>query len=270
MPLKKQAELFEKLKGRVLASLARNVADAKLIQRCTDLLKQAPNDVATLTLRAIAYRLAGNLEACVRDCNAILQSDPDNRFALFHRASAHTCASLLPSEVGSFVEHLLAAQKHAKTLEDDRFGLFIQVLLIAADTGATDDFLPRLADLVKSNPEDRLALMMLIAVYLVRIEWHDPQEEVDKTIRLAKKLIAMDPHNALAAQVLLGIDGEQKYASYPRPPTVTTRIFTHYPLIEQDETLPAYVAALPFPFTVMPLATSAASFSNGPGEKSFK
>ena len=262
MSYKEQLRLFDELKKMVLESLVLNLAEPQIIDRCSELLRHTKNDPSVLTLRAVAYRLLGNPKACVEDCNSILESDPNNRFALLHRASAHACCNLTSgSEMDTYAKDVTAAINFSKRVPNDRFALFTQLLLMGTQKESTSRLINLLSKILEENPEDRLTSLNLIAVYLVWIRFCGSQKEISETIRLAKKIMETDPHNALAAQVLLGFNGEEKYRRYPVPPMPPNSLFTSYPLLEQDMDLPEHLQSLEFPSTFPSPSISAYSTS---------
>ena len=240
-----QGRVFSQVKKDVIKALHTNTIDAEVIDRCTRLLELDGSNTSALVLRAIAYRLTGAPAECIKDCNRILSKDPANRFALLHRASAYSSYQMFFNNFSrEMVDHILEAQRWAKGFPQDRFAVFIRAILVGSGEGS-GALVKDLTDILHQSPDDVLAAVVLLAVLHARNNLISNKTEINKMVDLAKTIMKLDHGNLLAAQALWRLAGHNEYMFYRNPRSDPTEIFADYPLLQQDQTLDAYLQSLP-------------------------
>ena len=80
----------------------------------------------------------------------------------------------------------------------------------------------------------------------MRIREGAPQEEVDDAVRIAKKILTLEPKNALARHIVWFLGDDEGYKDSWAPVSPRAPLFTSYPLIEQDTDLAEHIQTLSF------------------------
>lgn len=235
---------FERLKSRILSLPTARGDLAFIINQCDLLIALKPRSAAVLTIRSIAFRMQGDPLACVADCNAILQVEPDNKYALLHRATAICDKKIFfDADKTSIARYVADGKKKAEENPDERYSILVKSLLLG--WGNESDALVRsLANIVDLAPDDIVAATALMAVYLARRSYGERCDENQKMIAIAKQVIAMDPKNGLAAGVLWRVNGEKRYLNYPISRFGFSEAFADFPIFLQDKDLTSYVRGL--------------------------
>lgn len=235
---------FADIKSDVARGLQSGMISTEIAAQLSELLSARPNSTQLLTLRAIAYRLNGQVKECVDDCNQILILDPTNKFALLHRLSAVSSERFEPyANYLNHAKYLIKAQREAALTPNDRLSLFTMTIFLENIPGSINIAKQLQHDYIK-NPKDTYLGTVLMSAYLSRRIYRICDEDRNKIREATNILLTHDPKNTLAHEVLYQYFKQLKPRYAEDIPPNYVRIFADFPLVQQDDTLDGHVREL--------------------------